>query len=638
MATHDIDWFLERLEGVEGDSGQWTAWCPCHDDMGSSLKGLSVSQNGKRILIKCHSAHCGATLPEVLAVLKSGETSYNGNGSHADDEEVHITVKKKQTKREPKGTKASGMAWWVEKTGVTEKIWAGLGCEEYNDGVMFTFGDAGIVKIRKPPKDIIWTPKGADAPPLWPMPDAELPEDVWITEGESDCGVASAAGHYAFAVTKGAGTDLPFNWADEMYVRGVRRMTICGDIDKSGQEFRRTLEKQVIDAGMACRTVHLELVLDPFTGETDLNNLWRSCEYDVKRFNALVEECTQDVDLRYPILTYDALEEWAETEVDWILEDLISPGDKVLISGPQKSYKTWIMLDLARSLVTGENFLKRAEWKPRREVKCLIVQEEGSKSAWAKRLRRLQLTGEERQRLLSLHRSGIRFTDSSTIDTVIAVCRQEEIDVLFLDPLQRMMPGINENDSSETGVVWDEVFRIQFALPHLVVVVLHHANKTERLTWESVRGSSRHAGEVDLGIFCQKHPIEDNTVRISYDGRDIPNYLGTGESFEAKIKISADDDPEPHFEIDATEISVTVNVNPTHAEGTKNRDQVLTAVAEGHTTKGKIMEATGLSDSTVRKHLKQLTEDGLIIENDHGEGRSKTYTIADGEESTDADA
>lgn len=388
---------------------------------------------------------------------------------------------------------------------------------------------------------------------------------------------------------------------------------------------KRQLEKEVIDAGMACNVVHLELVLDPFTGANDLRSLWFHLDHDVAKTNETLLRATQRVDLRYPVLTYDNLEQLSQEEEDWMIGDLLAPSDKVLISGPQKSYKTWIALDLARSLVTGQPFLQRAEWQGVECKRVLFVQEEGGRQKWARRIARMNLIAEERERFLTLHRQGIRFTDSSTIDTIIAVCRENKIDVLFLDPLQRMIPGVDENDSSATGVVWDEVFRIQFSLPDLVVVVIHHANKTERLTWESVRGSSRHAGEVDLGIFCQKHPLEDNTVRISYDGRDIPNYLGTGESFEAKVTISQDDE-QPSFSIDATEIKVQVN-NPTHALAEKNRDAILVAIANGAGTKKKIIESANLSDSTVRTHLEALIVDGRVEEEDRGGGFAKVYTI-----------
>lgn len=617
---HDLEWFLDRLEGVEGSGDKWVAYCPCHNDHGSTLKGLSISRESGKVLIKCHSPHCGVTLPKVRDALESGETTYGHGTNTHEDENPWADETPRQT-----SASGDGLDWWAGRTGVGREVWERLGCEAYKDGVAFTFEAKDVLKIRRPPKEIVWTPRGSDAPPMWPIPQGTLPKHVWVTEGESDCGTAYAAGHYAFAVTKGAGTELPATWAQVFAARGVEEITICADWDKSGTEFQKALERQVVDAGIVCNTIHLDRILDPFEGGNDLNFLWRYCGCDAAIFNSVLEEATERVMARYPILSYEDLEEWAETEIDWILTDLISPGDKILISGPQKSYKTWIALDLARSLTSGANFLKRAEWRPQQKVKVLFVQEEGSKSAWAKRTTKMGLSGDDKNNFLTFHRQGIKFTDSSTVDTLIAVCREEDIKVVFFDPLQRMMPGVNENDSNETGVVWDEIFRLQLALPHLVVVVIHHANKTDRLTWESVRGSSRHAGEVDLGIFCQKHPTEDNAVRIAYDGRDIPNYLGTGESFEAKIEIPGDGSEENMFSIDASEMQVQVQ-NLTHLVGAKNRDAILDAVEAGHDTRKKIMAETDLSDSTVRSHLERLVSEKLIQEHDQGVGRAKTYT------------
>lgn len=612
VARHDLEWFLDRLEGVEGSGDRWNAYCPCHDDSGSSMKGLSVTNDAGTILIKCHSKHCGATLPQVVEALESGITSYNSETSSDNPWEDET----------PRQTSSSGdgLDWWSGRTGVSRTIWEDLGCVAYKDGVAFTFENRDVLKIRRPPKEILWTPKGSDAPPMWPMPGSTLPKHVWITEGESDCGTATAAGHTAFAVTKGAGTELPETWAEVFASRGVEEVTVCADWDKSGKEFTRAVEKQVVDAGLVCNTVHLDRILDPFEGGNDLNFLWRYCNCNPSEFNRILETATERIKARYPILTYEELEEVAESEIDWILTDLVCPGDKILISGPQKSYKTWLALDLARSLASGTRFLNRAEWVAQKKVKILFVQEEGSKAAWARRTIKMGLTDTDRDNFTTYHRQGIKFTDSSTIDTLISVCRDEGVQVVFFDPLQRMMPGVNENDSNETGVVWDEIFRLQQAIPELVVVVIHHANKTDRLTWESIRGSSRHAGEVDLGIFCQKHPVEDNALRIAYDGRDIPNYLGTGESFEAKVEIRK----EGAFVIDASEMQVQVT-NLTHLAGAKNRDAILQAVEDGHDTRKKVMEQTNLSDSTVRSHLDRLVKEKMVREVDNGEGRAKTY-------------
>lgn len=54
----DIFEILNRLEGVKGGGGQWSARCPAHDDRHNSLS-LSVGADG-RVLLRCHAGcHAG---------------------------------------------------------------------------------------------------------------------------------------------------------------------------------------------------------------------------------------------------------------------------------------------------------------------------------------------------------------------------------------------------------------------------------------------------------------------------------------------------------------------------------------------------------------------------------------------------
>lgn len=602
---------LEHLEGVEGGAGQFSAWCPCHDDIGTAVKGLSITlrPDGK-LLVKCHS--CGATLTAVVDTLE------NGNGYN---EEFKVNVHKIEHAR----TRASGMTWWVNKTGVPEGVWHDLGCESDGAGVAFFFDETTQRKIRKPPKEIVWKEKNADTPPLWPIPGEELPEHVWIVEGESDCGTARHAGHYAFAVTKGAGTDLPANWASEFKQRGVAQITLAFDADSSGEDARKKIEKQAIDAALMVHVVHLDLVLDPFTGANDLNALYHYYGQDVVELNKAVEHATHTVSSRFPKKYGNQSKIDSHKEVKWILNGLIRRRDKILISGPQKSYKTWIALDLARALIQQRPFLNRPEWIATEQHTILYVQEEGSEEAWDQRVNSLQLPEDIADEFISLHRHGVRFTDSSSIDAVISICREDNVDAVFFDPLQRMTPGIDENDSSATGIVWDEVFRLQFAVPNLIVVVVHHANKTERLNWESVRGSSRHGGEVDLGIFCQK---ADDNVRIAVDGRDIPPYLGTGDSFEAKIKISTDV-RDPHLMLDATEMSIKLSKKEAEAAG--SRDSIINAIASGAHAVEAILSVAEISRSTFNRRMPELIEQEKVVKVDNGPGKALTYELLEKE-------
>ena len=55
MDVHNI---LQKLNGVKGGNGQWSAICPAHDDKKQSLS-ISVGDDG-RVLLKCH-AGCDVT-------------------------------------------------------------------------------------------------------------------------------------------------------------------------------------------------------------------------------------------------------------------------------------------------------------------------------------------------------------------------------------------------------------------------------------------------------------------------------------------------------------------------------------------------------------------------------------------------
>ena len=607
-----LDWLEANLEGFDWNAKKHTgeAYCPCHDDVGTSMKGLSISEENGTWLAYCHSCH--ATLVDIIESQNSVSFS--------------PTVKKTNSeKKDSTRTRTRGMKWWSEKTGVPADVWERLGCVEHGKGVEFTFATTEQSKVRMPPKEMYWTHDDLDTPALWPYPQDDLPEHVMLTEGESDCGTAHAAGlPFAFAITKGAGGALPPGWAQALSARGAKEITICGDADDSGQRFTARATAEALDAALLVNVVHIDSIVDPFTGVADLNSLWRLCsdmENPLQDFLNAVNLATTQVSSEITATTYEEMLEIAKTEVTWVVNELISPGDKVLLSGPQKAFKTWIMLDLVRAIADGSAFLCEALYAGTGKRNVLIIEEEGSQQQFARRVRRMGL-GDDRGKVLVQHRKAFRFTDPDSMSRVIALCREEKIDCVFFDPLQRMIPGVNENDSNETGVVWDEIARLQQALPHIVCVVVHHANKTERLTWESTRGSSRHGGEVDLGIFCEKSLLDSSKVRMRIDGRDVHLEMEEGWGFEGTVTITDDD-----FEIRVSQMQIE-DVLPA-VRGKKNTEEIVKAIGAGHVTRQEIADATGLSLNTVISKTKALVEDGLITE-DTSTGRgAKKYGLAE---------
>lgn len=600
---------LPYVAGVEGADGSYIFWCPCHDDEGSSHKGFSLNRIGRRLLGKCHSPQCGASLAQLIDWIEAGGNSSNGHT------ETTPTPVRRRGHTNGKGGRTPGMEWWVSKTKVERSVWEAMGVEEDRHGVAFMNEFPPCAKVRYPPKKIEW--RGTDeydAPPLWPIPEDDLEEHIWITEGESDAGTARAAGYQAYAATKGSGGALLPSVYAALWDRGAKEITICGDSDAAGIQFRDREATAAIDAGFTVNVTRLEEVVGPFSGLSDLNGLWRECD-SVDEFRGFIEECTHRVGTRSPILTHEEWAALADEEIPWILPDLLAHSDKVMISGPPKTFKTYMLLDMCRSLTTCTPFLKRGEWTPKVTSNVLLVEEEGSKHQWARRLRRAGLLNGAP--FMCLHRHGISFADPTTVDEVIQICRQENIDVLLFDPLQRMIPGLDENSAADMAQVWDQVMRIQLAIPGIAVAIVHHSRKDGDVE----RGSGRHAGEVDLRVRVTRDDFEEMTMRIQMEGRDVAIDLGPDEYFRAKVNIS-----DSEVSIDAREIRIKVADTKT-ATRAHNAEQVTQAIEGGCTTRQSIISETGLSDNTVKKHLATLVESGDVVEHDNGKGRAITYTL-----------
>jgi len=66
---HSLSDFLALLKGVKPlPNGQYTAFCPCHDDLHQSL---AITLDGDRILLYCHAV---CTIEQILATLNLTKT------------------------------------------------------------------------------------------------------------------------------------------------------------------------------------------------------------------------------------------------------------------------------------------------------------------------------------------------------------------------------------------------------------------------------------------------------------------------------------------------------------------------------------------------------------------------------------
>lgn len=189
--------------------------------------------------------------------------------------------------------------------------------------------------------------------------------------------------------------------------------------------------------------------------------------------------------------------QWADfmsipTKLKWLVDESWVDGSVGFISGRSKSYKTWIALDLALSIVSGSDFLGR--YQVRRTGPVLLIQEEDPSSVLQDRLR---LVGQNKGMMPKIVESredfikieypefplhiinlqGFSLGSTEKVAQVRKLIAEINPVMVILDPLIVMLgQGIDEYKANEVATVLQSIkmWREEFGCS---VVIVHHWNK-----------------------------------------------------------------------------------------------------------------------------------------------------------------
>jgi hypothetical protein len=258
----------QSLGNARREGRRWRARCPACN--GTNLT-IGLGDDG-RLLVRCWNGCGQQQVIEALRRLNLWPAPPSRNG-HAP---VAAPPPPAPNGHAPAGASiVDGATWWAEYTGVPWAQWHAWGATAVPGGVAFVWPSLpGVRKLRlKDGPKGLW--QGSPAPPLWPEPPSELPETVWLTEGESDCGVLRHCGLPAFACTKGAGGGLPAEVLSELSRRGCRRLAIAFDADDAGRQGAEKLAQAAAATGLAVTIACWDGLLRPELGEKDVRDLFR---------------------------------------------------------------------------------------------------------------------------------------------------------------------------------------------------------------------------------------------------------------------------------------------------------------------------------------------------------------------------
>jgi hypothetical protein len=183
--------------------------------------------------------------------------------------------------------------------------------------------------------------------------------------------------------------------------------------------------------------------------------------------------------------------------VPWVVEPLLAQGCVTMLAGREGQGKSMLALALAAAIGHGAVV---AGLDCRRGRVLYVDAENGEREAH----RRIHgLGGIAPQSLVYVEANG--FSIAAHLAELNALVEDRRPDVLVLDSLRSLAPGLDENDSQQAEAALRPVVRLTQAR-EMATVILHHAGKVGT----EYRGSTAIGAAVELGFTLSRHPDDPN--------------------------------------------------------------------------------------------------------------------------------
>ena len=387
--------------------------------------------------------------------------------------------------------------------GITPPTAEVFGIHSSDRGLLIPFrdGDETVAeKVYVPdsiPK-IKWNePLDGMSPPIFPSPDDAYLASL-IVEGEFDAIVATQElGEPVASGSGGAST-----WKDEwsVYFSG-RDVTLLYDNDDPGQHGAVSAAHSLHTAGAS---VHIAKWPEGLTKGYDVSEFFRDGGTAVE-LRAIISGAAPYL----PPGLAKGLSEFlkAKTVVKPMLIEAVWPSQAIgFIAGPPKSLKSWMALELAMAISTGNKFLNRYISHPAR---VLLVQQESSFYAFQRRVEAVSKRYGATHELFILSNVGFDLTDETQSQKLEEEVRRVRPALLILDPFASFFSG-DENSAKEVGgsVRLLRKWRDEY---ETAICIVHHSNKGNGdRAGLRMRGSSALYAAAEVGIWMERKDDESS--------------------------------------------------------------------------------------------------------------------------------
>lgn len=230
---------------------------------------------------------------------------------------------------------------------------------------------------------------------------------------------------------------------------------------------------------------------------------------------------------------YDLMTEDVAEEPDLIEPGFASAGNFVLIAGPPKAQKSFLLQEMLVACATGGKFLCDTFTVPR-PLRVFYLQAEMNEKVLRRRARAIEWVGLGEKALLRdnfvvsdrfhmiLNEQGVK----TTVETIKAAYPNEPPDVIGFDPLANLFDKENENDNAQLmAFLTGRMERVrQLVNPMALLVLVHHATKRtaedmERDPFVCIRGAGALRGYYDSAIVIHRKGQDGKTRKVHFEMR-----------------------------------------------------------------------------------------------------------------------
>lgn len=308
----------------------------------------------------------------------------------------------------------------------------------------------------------------------------------------------------------------------------------------------------------------------------------------------------------FSLLSIDQL---PETNPGWLIEGVIGEGGATVLGGPPKHLKSWLTLELAVSVASGQPFL--GEYQVTRPGPVLVYDAENHKGHVRRRLEGIcSARGVDPSTLpIRIIDERLMLDDPTHIPKLERTITELKPVLLILDPLVRLHRG-NENNSQAMSAVLGELSALK--LKHLLAMVLvHHTRKRnggkQAPTGAELRGSSELYAWYDSGLIVARGQHGDvHTMALEH--RAAPggalHFRLTGNEESQYLELAAEEE-------------TGTGAPPVRAVDLKKG--IIQLVAErGSANLDELQAALKKKRVTLSEAVRELVEDGVL---ERGPGR-----------------